>query len=824
MRLLDDVGIRQDALRAPYTRLLLAYAREALLAIRHLREICPHAIAPAFFRSIGSAVADWIDGGEQLRTANSEFELERLIHEIAVRVNRGDGRHGFHGHPSQAFPALADAVRQSAPSLWGNATTFFLLDDVSTRFLKQQGIEELMSGLLFLDPRCAFKMTTESQTLELILRSPGQVEKAREGRDYQVFDLGAEVNAVIRSTRTGKSFVERVLQQRAKLFTQHPNRSPREILGDITLDALATQIATSTSNSRQRKSAYWGLSALRGVCVGDIGDTISLYEVILKKGGSGPFPIRAELQSECYQEFCSRRLYDLHRRRSDLKDCALSFAEASHALLIKSAQDITAGKDKRLRQFLKLYVRVTVGDPEAQIEKLRDLIDSGVFVLDGGTFRSKTRDGDITRQFKLTFRKLFGLSNFVGLAERDRFELSGEDLIRWLDHPAQGKEVLLRNLHAELDVSEQMEPDQVEEAVAAGASATVAVEEQRLMFEQPTPTAEAESGNLGVVQRRSPRALKIEPGELSKADIDTLVLGLGFEERTLASVRSILDVVSPKRAVAVRYSEPGQSREIERLLKSKVGTVDVHDYSTVVNSGLTDVVGNVLIDVTGLAKPVIFHAVRNVLRVNRKVWVCRTSAELYYPLDKDIEPILRAEQAGDSNAVLEAVSGVLTGEEGPYTLTPLLEYDSDDSRRRLLCAFSSAKHQRLLTLLDNREYDAVAIFTQKDDKPRSRIARFAAEVAARRFPGAFVEQLATNDLEGAIFQIASAYESSYVDRGFNFEFGLTGSKLQTVACAASSVVLKAAQAWYVRPRSFDPARFTKGIGEMTLFAISLGDR
>jgi hypothetical protein len=63
------------------------------------------------------------------------------------------------------------------------------------------------------------------------------------------------------------------------------------------------------------------------------------------------------------------------------------------------------------------------------------------------------------------------------------------------------------------------------------------------------------------------------------------------------------------------------------------------------------------------------------------------------------------------------------------------------------------------------------------------------------------------------------YMDWYVDYGYNVEFGLTGSKMQAVACAALSVVCKIAHCWYVQPIEFDPERFTKGIGESHYFQI-----
>ena len=47
----------------------------------------------------------------------------------------------------------------------------------------------VLSSLMFVNDSCAFKVTTEAQTLELVLKSPGLVETARIGRDYDTFDL-----------------------------------------------------------------------------------------------------------------------------------------------------------------------------------------------------------------------------------------------------------------------------------------------------------------------------------------------------------------------------------------------------------------------------------------------------------------------------------------------------------------------------------------------------------------------------------------------------------------------------------------------------------
>ena len=91
------------------------------------------------------------------------------------------------------------------------------------------------------------------------------------------------------------------------------------------------------------------------------------------------------------------------------------------------------------------------------LRELRKLIDAGVFVLQGGVPRAKTRDGDPVQKFILKYRKLFGLSSFIGLSDRDRFELSGEDLREWLANPKRSKEILMRNLGGPLEDAEDPE-------------------------------------------------------------------------------------------------------------------------------------------------------------------------------------------------------------------------------------------------------------------------------------------------------------------------------------------------------------------------------
>jgi hypothetical protein len=84
-----------------------------------------------------------------------------------------------------------------------------------------------------------------------------------------------------------------------------------------------------------------------------------------------------------------------------------------------------------------------------------------------------------------------------------------------------------------------------------------------------------------------------------------------------------------------------------------------------------------------------------------------------------------------------------------------------------------------------------------------------------------VTKIDSNDLDGVLAFITDRYKWWYIDRGLNFEFGLTGSKLQAAACSAASAAFKISQCWYLRPQKFDPERFTQGVGETYYYEISL---
>ncbi len=838
-RLLDRLGSPSAELHEPYARLFLVYAREAVRALRHLREIPADAplVTPGAFRTIADAVSAFTKDAA-LEGVDSELVLERRLQQMQISLERGESRHTLLAHPTVAFPHLADAVLSCSP-LWASSRVYFLLDDVSTRHLHEEAIRDLVSTLMFNHERCAFKVTTEAQTLELVLKSPGLVEEARIGRDYETFDLGAKINARLHQDagRAGRKFIAEVLRARARQFPRHPPPDPSEIVGDVPLEQIARTIGSTSKTAPEKKAVYHGMTALAALCVGDIGDVISIYEMILSRAGRAEtIPVDPQVQSACFQEYCSRRLYHLNRRKGALKDFALGFAEASHELLMQSAaQNDGNRKRRRLRQYSSVYVRVTSGDHGAQLERLRELMDAGVFVLEAGPDapRTKTRDSNPITQFVLTYRKLFGLSNFIGLSQRDRFELSGPDLEEWLSHPQRTREILVRNLSgsnggADTATEQEQEPDAVEPETSYGESSRVEVEAMepdpqatrpRTLFELADDDEPIGEEVPDFARERMPRLTELRPDELADLDIATVALGRGFEERTLVSAQRLSEALHPAHAVLVSYPLEGHGAEVEKVARAATDDLRVIEYREAVAEGLSFPAGVALVDVTGLAKPMIFDAVRRLLRRDGRVVVAHTAASIHYPLNDDIAPVLDAHAKGDAYALLDALSGVLTGEARPYTFDKLLNTDADDGRRRLLCAAASPKHERLMSLIDERDYDRVDIVVPASDTPRARLARLAAEVATKNFHSSSTVELPSDDLAGMLDFVADHYQRYYAHGNFDFELGLTGSKLHTVACAAACSALRFSQCWYVRPAEFDVERFTHGVAESRYFLL-----
>ncbi|MCM2453557.1 ORC-CDC6 family AAA ATPase [Agrobacterium vitis] len=798
-------------------RLLVAYAAAAARAIAHLSDLDGASIEADAPSIIAKAVADVISPAIPVAEPATIEQLERYLIDLLVRMSRSDSVFELATTPATAFPHLAEAVRKSSP-IWHSSQVLFLLDDVSTRYLDSNKIEELLSSLIFQHPSCAFKLTSEAQTIFLTLKSPGQVHPASAGRDFQTFDLGAEVYETLKQRSGGKTFINDVLRARARLYSGHPSALPKDVLGDIDLESIAKAIVSTQPNSNDRKKLYWGLSALAGVCVGDIGSVIQIYQQILARRTKA-LPVPPQIQNDAFQDFCARYLYHLDRRGSDLKAVAMSFAEASYQLLMQSGKDPTS---KRLRQYNSIYIRITSGDVEEQMKRLRDLVDAGVFVFTGAAPRTKTRDSNPTQQFQLTYRKIYGLVNFIGLSERDRFELSGDGLQAWLTHPAQGKELLVKNLAKQEADDELADPEKVAEVKPRKFERSKPVQ---LMLPEHSPptTSYSRAPGSGKSPIQLPTIGRLNRCELPSR-VETLVVGLGFEERTPVSFERLLEHVIPSKILAVRYQNTGYAARMLDVARSKGIPVEETSYEIAQGGDLPFLDGETAIDITGLAKPALFNAVRQSVRKGLNTTLAYTAAGIYSPRESDLTAVLKAHASYNRHDTLAALKHVLTGEQGPYQSHSLLTTETDGTRRRGLCAFASAKHERILRLIEQREYDAVEIMVDQADTARAKVAEMAATVALEECRAGEIVAADVVDLEAVLKILWSRHHQWYVKGGLNFELGLTGNKLLAAAAAIVSAVLPVNEVWYLYPSTFDVDGFTQGTGDSYYYTLALGQK
>ncbi len=807
----------------PYSKLLIGYAIQAIYSIRHLRDIKAEIVRKDYFISIASTLALIINNSEDLANVTSDYDLETKLKRYLNSLSDGKSLYRITIHPKIAFPQLAESIKKSS-EVFANSNIYFLLDDVSTRYLNDVNVLKLVSELLFQDETCAFKFTTEAQTLEMVIMAPGSTSQAKIGRDYSIFDLGAEVNRIIHEDHNeGKRFVENILLRRAKYFPLHPKvLTPSQILGDETLISIAENIVREEKAS-QKKGLYHGISALTAVCVGDLGDVITLYELILRRSsGLNQFPVDAKVQNGCYLELCNSRLYDLNRRDTKYLDFVESFAEASHHLLLQSAIRKAAGETERLRQYTSIFINITHGDREAQYNQVRKLIDAGIFNLQGGPEASRTNRQGLKpqQQFKLVFRKLYGINKHMGLSNSERFELSGKLLEEWLNNPKKGKDILIRGLNP---ISEEEIPRLLADANFDKLSNVVDDNSQQLLFvfdENKSNVCENTSSDFNFIFDKLPSVTTIGEELYNTLQIDVAIVGLGFERATLKSAERI-KLLNPRTVIFIRFNEQGQSEKIlsefSYLESHHKVIIDYDDFDSVMTFLENKVV---LCDVTGLPKAIIFDSIKTAFVKTKFFYISVTTPESEYPLDEDVQKFIDSNCENDSSVLLNEMSNVLKGEIGPYSLINLLPHYTNISEPRVLFSFASAKHERLYTLLDERDYEQINVMVPEGKTPREKLARISAEFSLRKYNSTVIHYGNQNDIMSTLKQISKDYYTYFIQNNFPFEIGLTGTKFQTVAAAIFASIFKISQCWYIKPRLWDIDRFSNGAKDFSVIQIN----
>ena len=816
----------EELIHQPYSRLFIWYGIEAIKALRHLNSISEDLVKHDFYKELILFYKEHLSECNVLDNVHSEMQLEQRLLSMTFSLEKGEDKYIIHSNPANAFSALAQKIKGFS-KIWQNHYILFLLDDVSTRYLSETNIRELLSSLIFQSNECAFKITSEVQTIELVLFSPGKVEKAKKGRDFETFDLGSAVNQKIRN-KGGKQFVSEILRRRAESHPKHPSDIlPQDILGDISLTKIAENIVERGKDKNLRKQIYHGLSALCGVCVGDIGDIINLYDMIVGHfdHGKKQFPILPTKQSGCFQDLCSVRLHEINFKGKEYKDHALSFAQASYELLMQSYKN----GDKRLRQYYSIYIRITTGNMEQQYQQIRELLDAGVFVYSGDPLAPRTLgiDTNPINQFKLTFRKLYGISNLIGLTNGDRFELSGEKLEKWLNEPENGKELLISSVggtSSNIDEGDE-EQDQISDLDKQDKEQEDSVQ-TKISFvfkDEITTDISKAKDKVKIVNEKRPSCREISYEHLSEEKFDLLVSALGFEERTLESFKKLIKL-NISKILLIRYDDIGKSKEMIDLVKSSNIDYTIVDYESVKTS--IDIPnGKILCDITGMSKSIIFNIIRNTLKTNGYLWFSHTYAKQYYPLNDEVEFALNKYNNEDGFNMLDLITkNVNKGEDGPYEVYDLLFSDTDESKRNILIGISSPKYEKLFKVLEYRTVDKICIITPDSNTPRARLANLASEMVLKTFPNSHIARFDSNEIDRIINFLTEQYQKYFIDQNFNFEIALSGSKKNTVACAAISAAFKISHCWYLKPQKWNVENFSNGVESSTYFHLSLLDQ
>lgn len=555
------------------------------------------------------------------------------------------------------------------------------------------------------------------------------------------------------------------------------------------------------------------------------GDVITLYELILKRSDRRVFPVPANIQNGCYLELCNSRLYDLNRKNTRYLDFVQSFADASHHLLIQSALKKSKGETKKLRQYTSIFINITFGDKEKQYKQIRDLIDAGIFNLHGGPEASRTNRQGLNPQlqFKLIFRKLYGVSKHIGLSSADRFEISGEELHNWLENPKEGKKILTRNLNF-LNEDTQDETDITEPEESADAENIEAPFQPELFDpnENNQDVKQKAIPDFDFIINKLPLVTIVSENEMRQIEFDNIIIGLGFEDATLESARK-LSQLKKCNLLFIEFDEVGNREEIIEEFRNKgFDAPQIIPHSDF--SGIADKLrGLTLCDVTGLTKSIIFESIRTTLISNRSVYFSITEPESEYPLDEEIQNVFDKTENSDSSVLVTEVSNLIKGEQGPYSLINLLPHYTNISEPRVLFSFAPIKHERLYTLLDEREYEQINIVVSDGNSPKERLAKISAEFSLRKFNRAEVHYIPKSDISQMLQTLAKDYYTYFILNNFPFEIALTGSKLQTVSAAIFASVFKISQCWYIKPKMWDKTRFSQGFLNTSFLQISVSD-
>jgi serine/threonine protein kinase len=803
-------------------RLFLAYGREAIRAAgiceaKQLGNIDYDAVSRLF--DLMRVVDPMIESQDPLTLPYIERTLSRAIQRESPSPGLGALS------PLEAFSALARAVRELV-DIWNSKTILYLLDDVSKRYVHEDSLADLLTQFSLKDESFGFKISTETQTQ--LLFTPSGAPAIR-GRDYKVFDLGAEVLRQLRGAK-GALFLEQVLAKRQDAVT-NDELPPRDLLGLGSLNMIAESLRDGTN----KRSSYHGLRALAAVCVGDIGDVIHLYQNLVSTNG-GRARISPRRQHDTLVNESDARLQALVPLDQDNPSDwhyahAAAFAQASHRELKRS---------DRLRQHGGVFVEIA-GDDKEKFRMLTRLVDNGVYVIVGFRQRTKRAGHDPIWQFGLKFRMLLGLRFGIPLSSRDRFELFGSQANSWLEDPKSESFTSLEPTPTDWGFEGYFSAD---DDIDDEDDGVVDLVEERSV--PPLPETSQQTLDLfGMPELAQPVAAGSRVARTTEVplvadslswEVATLIVADGFEDRAVGAWGNYSGAIGRRlqRAIVLQYPASQNSDAVLQLAAQNAREVEAIpvDASNDPTALLEEIAQQspaspLVIDVSAMTKPLIYGLVRSRLLLAREVWVIHTAAKVYEPSADDLRPAMAALQQGRFTDGLRLLDQVTPGDGVSFSPITLGPQSVEGSSRTLLAAFVTLKHRRLDALLQMVASDRVVgvrtVHSASSKHVRSRVIDQISKYQISSINGS-VRQVAAMDAQ-ATYEVLSEYYEQYVlDDSFRMEIGLTGTKMQTVGAAMFGAVARPASVYYVVSHGRDEAHFTHGTGASKLFRLSLDSR
>lgn len=827
---------KSKELHLPNHKLILAYSIDLINCLRYCELESVGKIHYEELQRFCSTLKEFIPWFECPASFHDLTTLEMRLEDALLKARKVPDSEVGPLIVYDAFKALAN-LAQSLVDLWKNKHVIYLLDDLSTRYLKKTNVDEVLSQLCHQDSTFSFKISTETPTLKL---RTGAGEISRIDRDFEEFDLGNEVMQELKSS--GPTFINAVLRNRLELTREYKGLSPKDILGSQSLNSVAENLV---KEGRRKRGSYWGIKTLGAITNGDIGDAILLFHHMLKKMDAlelrRTYSIPPKIQDQVIFDYSEKKLRSLANQDKWLYDHAISFAQASQRELKASHLKYKDGPSKKLRQYSEVFLRI---DPERRddiFEKINKLVEAGVFVFAGGTPRSNSPGTRSSLFLKLAYRKILGVTNLMPIVYKDRFELSGSTLENWLNEPTADKlritvssKDLTKDLEdrSEYDWRDHMEEVEEPTSPRKGTQEVLSSYMDDLLINK----------NDYSFNSKSELPIDVKPTMLTDLSSDNIsnkhIIGaFGFEDRSIGSWRNILSRGRPISATMILYENQGHKNEIISILKENGIKTDIVNYSDLIRfesngvlekehiSNLVDNLPNyqTVIDVTSLNKMLIYLLTSEILKRKGKVGVIHTRAKEYLPSPSEIKRVLEIlKEGGNATQFFSEANELVKGE---YELDSKMTIwqNRDPGTSVYLVCFISLKYSRVTKLLEELPVDGLDIIYPLSSKggvtPRSSLAKQIAEILVSE--NGNLIGIKSNDHVKAFNLLKELYLSYSLESGVNFELGLTGTKMHTVAAGMLGAIVNLSGVYYT-PAKFDPTKYTKGTGETTYAEMRIG--